>query len=357
VHAHVHTRRRRRRPLLAVAVVGTTAALTAALAPLVGARSQATPTNTTEPAISGTARAGETLATSNGTWTGSPTSFAYKWLRCDTAGASCTEIGGANGSSYRLTSDDVGRRVRARVAATNADGTASATANPTAVVAPPPDTGPPVNVKAPSISGTVQVGQQLRVSPGDWGGAQPISFDFRWLRCDAAGNSCFVISGATDEGYRVAEADQGRTLRARVSASNGSSTVNLLTAPTATVAPASGPDGAIKLSNGETSIPATSVPATERLIVDQVAFEPNVIRSRETPFTIKVKVKDTRGFVVRDALVFVRSTPLVTQRSEDRDAQTAQDGFATVVMRPERDFPQLNPAYAVQFFVKAYRQG
>lgn len=345
------------RTRLVLAAAGALAALTAVAAPLVGAQSQAAPTNSGEPQLSGTATAGQTLTTSNGTWTGSPTSYAYQWLRCDTAGANCADIAGATKTTYAVTSDDVGKRLRARVIATNADGSANALTNPSSTVAAAGQTGAPVNSKAPTISGTPAVGQQLRVAAGDWGGAQPISFSFQWLRCDASGNNCVTISNATDDAYTATEADQGKTLRARVTARNSAGTANVLAAQTTAVGPAAGPTGAIKLSNGETSIPAASVPATERLIVDQVTFDPSVIKSRTAPFTVKIKVKDTRGFVVRDALVFIRSTPLVTKRSDDRDTPTAQDGWATVTMNPERDFPMINPNYAIQFFVKAYRTG
>jgi hypothetical protein len=70
---------------------------------------------------------------------------------------------------------------------------------------------------------------------------------------------------------------------------------------------------------------------------------------------VRVKVKDTRGYVVRDALVFLRSTPLVTRNAQDQP--TGQDGWLQVTVTPENDFPELRPAYAVQFFVKAFRQG
>ncbi len=116
----------------------------------------------------------------------------------------------------------------------------------------------------------------------------------------------------------------------------------------------SGPPGAIKLSNGETSIPVTSVPSTERLIVDVVGFEPNVVRSLDTTLTIRVKVKDTRGYVVRDANVFIRSTPVVTTPAPE--TKTATEGIVTFSVRPERDFPIRN-GYNVQFFVKAFRPG
>ena len=66
-------------------------------------------------------------------------------------------------------------------------------------------------------------------------------------------------------------------------------------------------------------------------------------------------MKDTRGFVVRDALVFFRSTPLVTQNAQDQ--RTGQDGWLQLTVTPERDFPELRGGYNLQFYVKAYRQG
>src|SRR5687768_12320354 len=111
------------------------AGLVASAGIFVGTASAAPPVNQSEPTISGTARQGQTLTASNGTWNNSPTSFAYQWRRCDTAGANCSNISGATSRTYTLTSADVGDRVRVRVTATNADGSASALSNATPVVA------------------------------------------------------------------------------------------------------------------------------------------------------------------------------------------------------------------------------
>ena len=102
---------------------GTTTALSA-LTELVGGGTvvAAPPQNTVPPAITGTARAGETLSASPGTWTGSPASYAYQWLRCDDSGGACAQLPGANGTELRIRgcrrrveTSRVGSRPRARV--------------------------------------------------------------------------------------------------------------------------------------------------------------------------------------------------------------------------------------------------
>jgi len=53
--------------------------------------SAAAPANTTPPALTGTAKVGQTLTVSNGTWSGSPTGYTYQWQRC-TSTTSCTDV-------------------------------------------------------------------------------------------------------------------------------------------------------------------------------------------------------------------------------------------------------------------------
>jgi hypothetical protein len=92
------------------------------------------PSSTAAPLISGTAQQGQTLTTSNGSWSGSPTSYAYQWQDCDNSGNSCAIIGGATSSSYSLASGDVGHTIRAIVTATNASGFTPATSAQTSLV-------------------------------------------------------------------------------------------------------------------------------------------------------------------------------------------------------------------------------
>ena len=332
-------------------------ALTALAVPLgEGVAAPATPpANTAEPAISGRAEQGVRLSASTGTWTGTkPISYAYQWVRCGVDGGqpdggNCAIVSGATGNRYRLVSADVGFRMRVRVTATNVDGSRTAASNATEVVG-----GPPVNTSTPSVRGTTTVGSVVTADPGSWTGVQPISYSYRWLRCNTQGGSCVSIAGATGQTYRLASADVNRKIRFNLTARNSRGSTTVISGESAIVTEPL-PGGAIKLPSGETSIPATSVPSSQRLIVSLVQFSPNPVTSQSQPITVRVRVKDTRGFVIRDALVFVRSTPRVTSGG-DRQATTV-DGWVTYQLVPNGNFPKPRHGYNVQFFVKAYRSG
>jgi large repetitive protein len=323
------------------------------------------PVNTSEPKITGSATEGSKLVTSNGDWTGSPTDYDYEWVRCGTDGgnpdgSNCSVISGAHSNDYTLTSSDVGKRIRSRVTAKNAAGSTTHASNPTAVVAGKAPSGPPVNTSEPRISGTPQAGKTLSATSGTWTGQTPITLSYQWTRCGTDGgkadaSNCANVGGATRATYVLTSTDVGRRIRVKVTAKNAKGSKLRASNPTGVVqgAPVS---GVINLPNGEKSIPVSSVPKDQRLIVDRVNFTPNPVRSRKAPIRVRVKVKDTRGFVVRNASVFLRSTPLVTTTLSN-NGRTATDGWITYTVQPQNDFPKLNPAYNVQFFVKAFRQG
>ena len=94
-----------------------------------------TPANTAVPTISGTTTFGETLTSTTGSWSNTPTSYAYQWSRSATSGGSYTNISGATNSTYRLMAADVGQYLKSTVTATNVSGSASATSVATAQIA------------------------------------------------------------------------------------------------------------------------------------------------------------------------------------------------------------------------------
>jgi hypothetical protein len=203
---------------LAVMIVACGVAGTVALA-----RSAAAPQNTALPQISGTAKEGDTLTASNGTWSNTPTSFAYQWRRCASDGRACGDITGATNQTYAVAAADVGRTLRVVVTASNADGKDSATSAATDVV---DSKSGPVNSVKPAVSGTATVGEELRVSRGTWS-PTPTSFGFQWQRCTSTGTDCLNVAGAISSVYGVRTADVDHRMRALVTArtSAGRSTV------------------------------------------------------------------------------------------------------------------------------------
>jgi large repetitive protein len=197
----------------------------------------AAPVNTAPPAITGTARVGETLQATPGGWTGNPTpTLTYQWLRCDAAGTGCTDIGGATATAYTLAAADEGSTLRLAETATNSQGSATATSAPTGVV--DGVLAAPVNTAPPAITGTARVGETLQATPGGWTGNPTPTLTYQWLRCDAAGANCAEIGGATATAYTLAAADEGSTLRLAETAANSQGTATATSAPTGVVDPA-----------------------------------------------------------------------------------------------------------------------
>jgi len=324
------------------------------VAMLAGASSAATttaPKNTGEPSITGTPRVGQILRTSRGSWTGTtPLKYAYGWFRCDGAGkadaSNCPQISNANNASYTLREADAGFRIRSQVTATNADGSATATSNPTAVIT----SAKPFNTTEPSISGSAVVGSVLKASRGQWGGEAPITYSFVWLRCSAKGDNCSEIQGATDNQYQVVANDVGRAIRVRVIARNDAGSTSAISNPTGVVGsnqPPPPPPGS-SIAVGDLKA------AGDRLVVSSVQFSPNPVRSGTAPITVRVRVTARGSRPVSGALVFVRGTPRVVS---GQTQATQADGWVTLTLVPNQYFPQPRNGFNVQFFVKAYRKG
>jgi hypothetical protein len=200
-----------------------------------------TPGNTTQPVITGTAAVNHTLTSSVGSWTASPTAFAYQWQRCSSAGTACVNISGATASTYTLTSADGANTVRSTVRATNVNGTSTAVSPTTAAVVPvPAATGIPV------VSGLAGVGRSFSATTGTWNTAA--AFAYQWMRCAANGSSCAAIPAATASTYPLIAADARHTLKIIVTATNAAGATSATSAASALVVAVPRATGAPRIS-------------------------------------------------------------------------------------------------------------
>lgn len=287
----------------------------------------AVPTNTSPPTISGTAQQNETLSATTGTWTDSPTSYAFAWNRCDTNGANCVTISGASASTYKVAADDVGHTLTVTVTASNGSGSGQASSAPTAVVSA---AAAPKNSKLPTISGSAQVGSSLTASPGEWTG-NPTSFAYAWNRCDAKGANCAAISGATSSTYTVTAADVGATLLVSVTATNNSGSTKANSAPTAVVPSPNGcPAGTGTIQVADLSPPA-------RLEISKASITPKLVTLGTHTIQLHFKVTACNGRPVQGATVF--GTPIPYNQFAANEAKTGATGIATITEKRLPGFP------------------
>ncbi len=90
----------------------------------------------------------------------------------------------------------------------------------------------PLNTSLPAITGTTRQGKTLKAKEGSWTGLEPISFEYHWLRCQSAGESCAEIPAATGSEYTLANADVGQAIRIAVTATNSLAKASVTSEPT-----------------------------------------------------------------------------------------------------------------------------
>lgn len=145
------------------------------------------PANTVAPVASGTARVGQTLSVTDGTWTGTaPITYTYQWRRDG------VNIGSATNSTYVLVTADLGTAIDCNVTATNAAGAVTQDSNNITV-------GSDLSAvlasavfdldatKAASYSGSGTTWANLVTAPAD--GSAQTAYDF--LRGDGATSTTY----------------------------------------------------------------------------------------------------------------------------------------------------------------------
>lgn len=186
-----------RKVTLVLLVVGAVAAILAAVLGVAGrgeAAPQVVPANSAAPAITGQPVVGEILNANRGTWTGTePITYVYQWQRCNTSGAACANITGAAQPAYTVSSADLALTLRVQVIATNADGSASATSAPTAVVAaaqanitgcPPVQEAGPLSLDEIKPPARLQIDRQTIIPAVVTRNTQTIRIRFHVVACD-----------------------------------------------------------------------------------------------------------------------------------------------------------------------------
>jgi hypothetical protein len=306
------------------------------------------PASTAGPTLEGTAQEGQQLSTTNGTWNNSPTSYTYAWSRCDASGNSCAAIGSATAASYTAVAADVAHTLRVTVTAKNASGSANATSAPSAVVS---STTAPTPTKAPSISGTPSVGSSLTADKGTWSG-NPTSTAVAWIRCDANGNGCAAISGASGDTYSVTQADAGRTFRLSATATNANGSTTFTSKQTAAV-----PGGTANgCPAGTGTIKATDLAMPARLEVSHASISPRPVTLSTRSVTMHVKVTACNGRPVEGAAVFAVAIPY--NQFGGSEKLTGTDGTIALTMSRERGFPARGRGqHLLAVFIRARKQG
>ena len=185
------------------------------------------------PTISGTVQVDETLtadisgiADEDGL---DDVSYSYQWI----AGGS--DIDGATGSSYVLTSGEQGQAITVRVSftddANNAESLTSAATAAVAAAANRAATG------LPTIGGTAQVGETLTVSTSDIAdsdGLTNATFTYQWIKLDSNLNDS-DISGATSSTYTLVTGDADTGIKVRVSFTDDRGNTESLTTESALI--------------------------------------------------------------------------------------------------------------------------
>ena len=200
------------------------------------------------PGITGTVLAGETLTATTDRIEDEDgltnAVFAYRWVRQDPATSTEADIEGATSSTYTVTDADEGKAIKVRVTFTDDAGNAESLTSDARLSAPPliiPDAeviaSNTTATGEPTITGTIRVGETLTADTTDLSdsdGLNNATFTYQWLADDAD------ITDATGSTYALVAADEGKTIKVRVTFTDDSGHQETLTSA-ATVAVASAP--------------------------------------------------------------------------------------------------------------------
>lgn len=212
----------------------------------------------------------------------------------------------------------------------------------------------PVSQSAPKISGSAVEGDTLSATSGSWSGTTPMTYHYQWKRCNAQGNGCANVGGATQSTYLVRHADIGDTLRVRVTAKNSDGSASAVSGQTDVVkAKPAAPPAVVNgcpVGTGPVDVSALSAPA--HLLIDGQSASPSVITRSTTTLTLRFHVSACGGRSVSNALVLAEAIPF-EQFNVPSEVSTDASGWATITMNQARYFPASPRQQILAVFVRA----
>lgn len=169
----------------------------------------AAPVPVERPDLSGSAREGDLVVTTDGAWAGTgPLTYMHRWLRCDSSGEDCEPIAGASGTVYLVSAADVGSKLRSQVEAANASGSTISTSYAvgpvvTAGEASAPDEGSLPEGETPRTVITVTNARWDCDRPLTDYGPLPVLVDQTWnndVAASSVGDGVWLEAGCVGDG-------------------------------------------------------------------------------------------------------------------------------------------------------------
>jgi hypothetical protein len=149
--------------------------------------------------FSGVTRVDQVMTADPGTWSPTPDTITYQWMRDGSA------IAGATGRTYTTQGEDFYTSLSVVVTATKVGYTTASRETGTLGIYTYSNFS---NITIPTISGTLRVGESIRAVIGSY----PVSttLSYKWYA------NGYEISGATSETYQLQPAERGKTMTVRV---------------------------------------------------------------------------------------------------------------------------------------------
>jgi hypothetical protein len=218
------------------------------------------------------------------------------------------------------------------------------------------DAAAPSNTAPPVVSGTPEVGKTLTTTNGSWSGTTPFTFSYQWRRCDKTGGSCTNISGATDNTYKLVNADGDNTLRAVVTAKNSDGSDSATSVPTAVIPAVPVSNDGCPANKSAKTVPIAEIAPPARLQIEGFHVTTGNINKGTQSFSLQVRIGSTCSVDIQGASVYVTAVPY-NQFDIPNEKLTGNDGTATLSFSRLSGFPASSKQQQLTLFIRATKPG